>query len=54
MVSGWSVRVIRVSRVRFRVSKVLGVRVEGRACLDQHLIAIRSWEVLGDHVRSKT
>ena len=25
-----------------------------RACLDQHLIAIRLREVLGDHVRSKT
>ena len=25
-----------------------------RACLDQHLIAIRSREVLGDHLQSKT
>ena len=25
-----------------------------RACLDQHLIMIRSWEVLSDHVRSRT
>jgi len=29
MVSGWPLRVSRVSMVRFRVSKVLRVRVEG-------------------------
>jgi len=32
----------------------LPLTVSCRACLDQHLIAIRSREVLGDHVRSKS
>jgi len=46
------------SEVRFPVYKPVGYTSNSslisRACLDQHLITIRSREVLGVHVRSKT
>jgi len=37
-----------------KLFQVLYIGAYYRACLDQHLIAIRSREVLGDHMRSKT